>query len=192
MISISRLCAAAAVCLGLQGCGSPDNKYYTLNPTAPADAAAGQSGSNRTLAIQDISIPEALDRPQIVVGLDETRVDVREYDRWAEPFEGLVRRILTQNLMARLGPDKLLEKPDKNSLLLAMTIDAFGREGDRVVLRGRWTIKDQRKDGAAAPPHSFDRSLPLGQTDQLQATVAAMSRLLGGVSDEIARSRGGN
>jgi uncharacterized lipoprotein YmbA len=191
MISIFKICAAGGLCVALLGCASPDNKYYTLNPTAPV-VAAGQMGSSRTFAIQDVSIPEALDRPQIVVGLDENRVDVREYDRWVEPFDGLVRRTLAQNLMARLGPDRLLEKPDKESALLSIAIDAFGREADRVVLRGRWALKDQRKDAAAAPPHSFDKSLPLGQNDPLPITVADLSRWLGDLSDEIARSLGGH
>jgi uncharacterized lipoprotein YmbA len=171
------------------GCASPENKYYTLNPTAPIDSASiGPARLSHTVAIQDVSIPGVLDRPQIVVGIDETRVDVREYDRWAEPFEGLVRRTLSQDLMARLGPDRVPEMPNKDSALLSITIDAFGREGDRVVLRGRWTLNDRRKDAPPGMSHSFDQSLPLAQNDQLPATVAGMSRLLGNVSDDIARA----
>jgi uncharacterized lipoprotein YmbA len=177
----------AGAMLALIGCGSPQNTYYTLNQTALAGAV---SGSSRTVALDGVSIPGELDRPQIVVGLDDNRVDVREYDRWAEPLDSMVRRTLAENLRARLGPSQLLEKADKNSLLLSVAIDAFGRQGDRVVLRGRWTLKDQRTEGPSPSPHSFDQDLPVDRNAELPATVADMSRLLGGVADEIAQSIG--
>jgi uncharacterized lipoprotein YmbA len=184
MISMMKISFGAAAMLAMAGCGSPENKYYTLNQAPPASTGLG---SVHTVALDSVSIPGELDRPQIVVGLDDNRVDVREYERWAEPFESLVRRTLADDLRARLDPGKLLEKPDKDTLLLSVTIDAFGRQGERVILRGRWTLKDQ-KDGPAAPSHSFDQALPLDPNTQMPATVADMSRLLGQISDEIALS----
>lgn len=170
--------------LALAACGSPQNSYYMLSQTPPGGAVPG---SNRTVAIDDVSIPGQLDKPQIVIGLDENRVDVHEYDRWAEPFDGMVRRTLGEDLRARLGAGRVLEKPNKDSLALSVTIDTFGRQGDRVVLRGRWTLKEQGKDGAV-PPHSFDEDLALDPNAPIPATVAGMSRLLGQVSDEMALS----
>jgi uncharacterized lipoprotein YmbA len=102
----------------------------------------------------------------------------------------MIRRTLAEDLRARLGPGRLLETPDKNSVLLSVAIDAFGRQGDRVVLRGRWTLKDQRTEGPSPSPHGFDQDLPVDRNAELPATVADMSRLLGGVADEIARSIG--
>ncbi len=187
MISMMKIGLGAAAMLAMAACGSPENKYYTLNQMPQVNTAPS---SGHTVTLDNLSIPGELDRPQIVVGLDQNRVDVREYERWVEPFEGMVRRTLAGDLRARLGPGQLLEKPDKDSLLLSVAIDAFARQGDRVVLRGRWTLRDQ-KDGPAAPSHSFDQSLPLDPNAQMPATVADMSQLLGQVSDEIALSIGG-
>jgi uncharacterized lipoprotein YmbA len=192
MISIVKIGAAAGMMCALLGCGSPGNTYYVLNPTGPAKVTSvGRSSPIHTLAIDGVSIPGALDRPQLVVGLDENRVDVREYDRWAEPLDGMIRRTLAENLMARLGPDRVLETPNKDSSRLTITIDAFGREGQRVVLRGQWTLKDSGTDSPAPAPHSFDRDLPLDQNAQLPGAVAGMSQLLGAVSDDIASTIGG-
>jgi uncharacterized protein len=187
MISMIKIGLGIGAMLTIAACGSPQNAYYTLNQTPPPNAASGLS---HTVALDNVSIPGELDRPQIVVGLDENRVDVREYERWVEPFDGMVRRTLAEDLRARLGPGRLLEKPDKDTLLLSVTIDAFGRQGERVVLRGRWTVKDQ-KDGPAVPSHNFEQALPLDPNAQMPATIAGMSRLLGQFSDEVALSIGG-
>ena len=70
--------------------------------------------------------------------------------------------------------------------LISVTIEAFGQEGDRAVLRGQWTLKSQQK-AAPAVPHSFSRDEALGKAETPDM-VAAMSRLVGALGDEIARS----
>ncbi|MDB5394734.1 MAG: hypothetical protein JWM91_2240 [Rhodospirillales bacterium] len=176
-------CAAACLMLALAGCSSPENKYFTLSATEPT-ARAGQTGAARTIAINDVSIPAYLDRPQIVIKQDQNLADIREYERWMEPVDSMIRRVLVADLTARLGTGRVLDEPNKDSALLSITIEDFGPEGNHVVLRGQWTLKGQQKD-APAVPHSFSRDEPLGRSGTPD-TVAAMSRLVGEVSDEIA------
>ena len=176
---------AGCVLLALAGCSSPENKYFTLS-AADAAAPTGQAVSGRTIAIDDVSIPAYLDRPQIVIEQDPNRADVREYERWVEPLDGMIRRVLAADLAARLGSGRVLDKPGKDSGLLSVTIEAFGQEGDRVVLRGQWVLKGQQKD-APAVPHSYSRDEPLGKAETPDM-VAAMSRLVGALGDEIAGS----
>jgi uncharacterized lipoprotein YmbA len=187
MTWIFKLGFAGGLMLALAGCSSPENKYFTLSATDTA-APTRQAGPARTIAIDDISIPTYLDRPQIVVKQDPNRADVREYERWIEPLDGMIRRVLAADLTARLGSGRVLDKPGKDSALLSVTVEEFGQEGDRVVLRGQWTLKSQQKD-ASAVPHSFSRDEPLGKSETPDM-VAAMSRLVGALGDEIAAAAG--
>jgi uncharacterized lipoprotein YmbA len=171
--------------LALTACSSPENKYFTLSATEPA-APASQNGPARTIAIDDVSIPAYLDRPQIVVKQDPNRADIREYERWMEPLDGMIRRVLAADLAARLGAGRVLDRPGKDSALVSVTIEEFGQEGDHAVLRGQWMLKTAAKD-APAVPHSFSRVEPLGEAETPDM-VAAMSRLVGGLGDEVAGS----
>jgi uncharacterized lipoprotein YmbA len=177
--------AGAALVLALAGCGSPDNKYFTLSTEAPA--APASMTATRTVSVDEVTIPAYLDRPQIVVRQDATQADIREFERWMEPLDSMMRRVLSADLAARLGAGRVLDRPGKDTALIAVTIDEFGQNGDRVVLRGQWTVKAAGKDGPRTP-HSFSREEPLGQAE-MPNMVAAMSRLVGGLADEIAGER---
>ena len=175
---------AAALALALAGCSSPDNKYFTLSseaPGAPAAPAAAQ-----TVSVDEVSIPAYLDRPQIVVRQDANRADIREYERWVEPLDSMLRRVLAADLAARLGAGRVLDRPGKDAALIAVTIDEFGQDGDRAVLRGQWTVKTAGKDGPGTP-HSFSHDEPLGKAETPDM-VAAMSRLVGVLAGEIAEA----
>ncbi len=189
MTLILKMGVAGCVLLALAGCSSPDNKYFTLSATEPA-APAGQAVTGRTIAIDDVTIPAYLDRPQIVIEQDPNRADVREYERWVEPLDSMIRRVLTTDL-ATSGCSRAemrVDKPRKDSALLSVTIEEFGQDGDRAVLRGQWTVKTAGKD-APAVAHSFSRDEPLGKAETPDM-VAAMSRLVGALGDEIAGSVG--
>jgi hypothetical protein len=176
--------AGAALVLLLAGCSSPDNKYFTLSTEAPA--APASSAADRTISVDEVTIPSYLDRPQIVIRQDATRADVHEYERWLEPLDPMLRRVLSADLAGRLGEGHVLDRPRKDTTLITVNIDEFGQEGDRVVLRGQWTTKTARKDGSGVP-HSFVREEPLGKAETPDM-VAAMSRLVGGLADEIVGS----
>jgi len=174
--------AGAALMLALAGCSSPDNKYFTLStegPAAPASIAAG-----RTVSVDEVNIPSYLDRPQIVVRQGANGADVHEYERWLEPLDTMLRRVLAADLSARLGVEHVLDRPGKDTALITVNIDEFGQEGDRVVLRGQWAVKTAGKDGPGVT-RSFSREEPLGKSETPDM-VAAMSRLVGGLADEVA------
>jgi uncharacterized lipoprotein YmbA len=185
MTWIFKLGFAGSLMLALAACSSPENKYFTLSAT-DATAPARPANTARTIAIDDVSIPAYLDRPQIVIKQDPNRADIREYERWVEPLDGMIRRVLAADLATRLGAGRVLDKPGRDSALLSVTIDEFGQEGDRAVLRGQWVLKGQQKD-APAVPHSFSRDESLGKAETPDM-VAAMSRLVGALSEEIAGS----
>jgi uncharacterized lipoprotein YmbA len=184
MNQILRNSAAGFLLCGVFGCSSPTNTYFTLSSTeAPSPATARGSGASPSVAVVDVEIPAYLDRPQIVVKSDQNRADLHEYDRWVEPLAGMIQDTMRADLAARLGRDRVLDRPDAANYLLSITIDEFGPSEGRVTLRGQWTLSRQKEEHAPLP-HSFSRSIPLN-TMEISESVAAMSRLLGSLADDI-------
>ena len=76
------LCTLAAVAAG---CGSsPPSRFYTLSGTTAAAAAP----SNLSIAVGPVTIPGAVDRPQMVVTTGANQVELDEFNRWAAPLRG--------------------------------------------------------------------------------------------------------
>jgi uncharacterized lipoprotein YmbA len=116
-MKITNLIGALTVIAGLAGCAAPASQYYTLMPTT--QAASAQVAHNGTFAIRvlPVSVPEQVDRPQIVLGTPgSSRVTLLNSSLWASPLSEEIRQALSSELSARLGvlsipggpvPDKL-------------------------------------------------------------------------------------
>lgn len=75
LAAITTLCALTALAAG---CGStPASRFYTLN--SPATPAA--TPSNVSVSVGPVSIPGAVDRPQIVVSTGANQVGLDEFNR---------------------------------------------------------------------------------------------------------------
>ncbi|WNC94140.1 PqiC family protein [Paraburkholderia sp. FT54] len=86
---------------GLGACKSPPTSFYTLSP----DRALASSGSTHPIAvvIGPVSIPEIVDRPQIVTRLGDHEVEVNEFARWAQPLNGDIGRVIAADLAVLLN-----------------------------------------------------------------------------------------
>src|SRR4051812_18801060 len=96
-MSKSVLLAALLAVTLLAGCGtSPNATFYTLSAVeAPATAAAKTVSS---VAIGVVTVPDALDRPQIVTRTGANQVTINEFERWAGPLKSEIARTLAENL----------------------------------------------------------------------------------------------
>lgn len=84
----------------LAGCASPPSRFYTLSAGSPAGAATMAPTS---IAIDRVSIPAAVDRPEIVVTSGPNQVALQEFERWAAPLEDEIARVVAGNLGRLLG-----------------------------------------------------------------------------------------
>ncbi|MCB1821939.1 MAG: membrane integrity-associated transporter subunit PqiC, partial [Candidatus Competibacteraceae bacterium] len=69
----------------LAGCGStPPTAFYTLSPLSASlpTAQTSASRSDVTIGVGPVTVPEFLDRPQIVTRTTANRLDVDEFHRW--------------------------------------------------------------------------------------------------------------
>lgn len=173
----------------LAACGSsPQHQYYLLNSNQQAPAM-GQSPS---LGVGPITIPEYLNRSGMVYSENGNRLHVARYERWAEPLEDGIQRVLGLNLSAALGTQNIRPHPwQRNDIpefavqVWLLSLDAGNNSAELVA---EWRVT-RTGDGASTPvAQRISRlSAPLpGPGWQAADTAAAYSDLLQRLSDEIA------
>lgn len=178
-------CLAALL---LAACGSsPKERYYTLEAAAsPPARVAGASALS--IAVGPVTVPEAVDQPQIVARIDANQVAMYEYQRWASPLKGEIARVIAANLAQELGTARVwsyaqtaLPNPDFQVLVDVQRFDSV--LGEAVTIDALWTIRP----AAGGPPKTGRSSVRQATAgDGFDALAAAHSRALARVSQDIA------
>ena len=184
-----QLCVLAALA-ALSGCGtSPATRFYVLTPQPTANAVEPVSVSDRlTIGIRRVTLPEELDRAEIVTRTGANTVHIAEFDRWAAPLRDSIRQQIAADLATLLPRARVEAYPwtpgtvaDREVVVDIAQLD--GALGGRCTLRARWTVLTRTPT----------RSTVAGQTTLSEACgpdyaslVAAQSRLLGALSAQIA------
>ena len=166
----------------LAGCAAtPKTRYYLLSVEPPAsDAPALAPAGSLTLAA--LHLPATTDRPQLVVRTGALTVDIREFDRWAEPFDTMVRHTLVQDLELRRG----VSVPGRDERRLFVEIDEFMADtAGQARLSGHWWMLTAGEDQSQKLERSFALTQPMTSSVGVEVP-AAMSTLLGKLADEIA------
>lgn len=174
---------AVAVTL-LAGCaGSPPNRYYTLSVESPCPAISPPAYMD-SLEPATIRLPGVLDRPQLVVRTAPQTVDIREFDRWAEPLDQMATRVLAEDI----APCQSTSGPEKPKYLLSVSIDEFMADtSGQARLTGHWWTLQKGEEKPVQPGHSFSLSERVDKAGSAES-VAAMSALLGRLAGEIVGS----
>jgi len=85
------------------GCASSPARFYTLSATA----APAAETSKLSVAVGPVSIPTAVDRPQIVVSTSPNQVTLDDFNRWASPLQDNIASVVAENLVALLGTPRV-------------------------------------------------------------------------------------
>lgn len=179
------LCLAVAL---LAGCSSsPKATFYTLNVAATNGTSAPPLNS---VAIGPITLPDLLDRPQLVVRTSANRVDILESHRWAESPKSEIPRIIAANLGILLKPARVSTYPQNAGLeadyRVLLDIQRFEMSvGEGVGLEVLWSVR--RNDGGVPKAGRTVVSEP-ANTAGYDALVAAQSRALAAVSRDLAQA----
>ena len=168
----------------LAGCaGSPPNKYYTLSVESPCPSVSPPAPKS-SLDSATIRLPGVLDRPQLVVRTGPQTVDIREFDRWAEPLDQMAGRVLADDIAACQGTPG----PEKPTYSLSVSLDEFMADtSGEAHLAGRWWTLRKGEEKSVRPSHPFSLSEKVDQARGAES-VAAMSALLGRLAGEIVGS----
>lgn len=184
------VCIGTTACISLGPKADP-TRFFTLTPLARSEEAAHQSSlgpGTVILGVGPITLPGYLDREQLVTRVSETRFDVAENDRWAEPLGGDVARVLSQNLAALLGDRvRLYPWPNNQQPTYQVEIEVLRFEADttrNAQLAARWTLRDVAGRETLSVRESRLAEPVKGSTTE--ESVMALSRLLGAFGSEIA------
>ena len=89
------LAALLAASLLLAACAStPATQFYTLE----ALSASGTFTSTSAVRIGHVTVPELVDRPQMVLRSGTNQVNLLEQRRWAESLRSAIARVVAANL----------------------------------------------------------------------------------------------
>ncbi|MBI2799270.1 MAG: membrane integrity-associated transporter subunit PqiC [Gammaproteobacteria bacterium] len=84
---------------------TPPSHFYALESTASSGGVhpPRMMPANTTVYIGPVTVPEAIDRPQLVVRQTDNELGVLEGQRWVEPLKIAIGRVLATTLTAELG-----------------------------------------------------------------------------------------
>lgn len=162
---------------------SPPSRFYLLEALEPPTAAA----DGPSVGVRPVRVAEYLDRPAIVTRTGETGVALAEFDRWAEPLDESIARVMAANLGALLGSERVRRYPWRDGGLdLELELDVWRFDGPQegpVELEAHWRVR-----GAAGVVERTTRLREPVEGGGYGARVTAMSRALRELSREVARA----
>lgn len=99
MRHLARLAVLCALAAAWAGCATPRSAFYTLSP----EALAAPASAVFPVRVGPVSVPEVVDRPQIVVRTGPNRISIDEFNRWASPLRDDIARVVALDLASLLG-----------------------------------------------------------------------------------------
>lgn len=176
----------AAVCvLLLTGCffSTKNSTFYLLETRGTAEPVTQKKFS---IAVQDISIPDYLQKPQIVLqAQDSPELKVSEFNRWGSNLQGMIQNTLIedmQSLMPNAFIKPLMFGQTAQSTIQVNIEKLSGYLKQQAVLKG--TYKIISPNGKILKEENFDLSTPAGKT--YGSYVKAQSNLIAALAQEIA------
>ncbi|MEZ5846200.1 MAG: PqiC family protein [Geminicoccaceae bacterium] len=161
---------------------TPPTHFYTLSTQPPADApVAGDKTDGLVLALAPIGLPDYLNRPQLIVRLDETRMDLADLDNWIEPLDTLIQRTMAVDMQSEPGIMMVLRLPERRQSAYDYGIEVnftrFESNIDGMAwLDADWTMVDAM-DAEIARQH-VSRQITVEDPADKASHVRALSQLI--------------
>jgi uncharacterized lipoprotein YmbA len=180
---------AAALLLVVAGCSqSPPTEFYTLSGMQLPPG--GSSARKTVVGVGPVTLPDYLDRPQIVTRASGNRVILASFHSWVEPVDGMFTRVLVGNLSSLLATDNVVTLPQRRPMPLdyQVEVDVARFDADvtgRAVLDARWRVFGKDGDLLVGEGRSTIVE-PVAEPGSYEAIVAAMSQALAQMSSTIA------
>ena len=175
-----------------RGPAQPTNFYvltslYSLeaNPQATAEL------KDISIAVGPIRMPQLLDRAQLVIRVNQNKIQTVEFSQWSEPLRVNFVRVLAENLSILLDSEQMSIFPFLKEALFdyQVTVEVTRFDGnfeEGAQMRTSWTIWGPKRRQVLLKKYSrFSESLT---SNDIEALVAAKSRLIAKLSKEIAEA----
>ena len=140
------------------------------------------------MVVGPVSVPAAVDQPQIVVSTGANQVTFDEFNRWASPLQDNIARVVAENLVAALGTPRVTLFPQTLNvdadIRVAIEVRNFeSTPGKTASLDAIWTVR-RSEDGKTETGRTSVRE-PV-QDSSYEALAAAHSRAVARLSQDIA------
>jgi uncharacterized lipoprotein YmbA len=181
------IAALILVASALTACSSPTPRYYTLS--APEQPAAKALYS---VTVGPVTVPESVDRPQLVLRTGANEVTIAEQSRWVESPRSQIPRVIAANLAQALGDAYVSAYPQgadgEADYRVTVDIQRFeSTPGEAATIEALWTVSAAKgKGGAPRSGRSLAREPTQGR--DFSALVAAHGRALASISRDIAEA----
>jgi uncharacterized lipoprotein YmbA len=179
-------CAVPVVLCLFAGCKSPNSSFYTLSP----DASLRTTGApmQTAVVVGPVTVPELVDRPQMVTRVSDNEVALNEFARWGEPLRSGIARTIAADLEQLLGSADVsvagqaaLVREASRVRVDIVRFDAV--PGDAATVDAQWVVRVPGKPLPISGRTIAREPVPTASNDAL---VAAYSRALATVSRDIA------
>ena len=194
-ISMLRLPIGIILLLLVYGCIStattPDSSFYllTVSNDSMASEPVTRAYGDKYIGIGPVTLPDYLDRPQIVTRSDNTELYLAELHRWAEPLQENFIRVLAEYISSATGSEKIIILPSRNrgNLEIQIMVDVIQFDTDSsgdANLTAYWSVENQ--DGSKLVENTRS-TLTSGvpRPDDYSSVVQTLSQLIGRLAGEI-------
>jgi uncharacterized lipoprotein YmbA len=179
--------AIVALLAGASCTATPPPNFYQLEEAASTQL----SGLERGLAIGvgPVEMAAYLDRPQIVIRGDGHKLELSEFNRWAEPLKDSISRVLIVNLSNMLESTRVYKIPRRNKSIplefrIEIDIARFdGNLGGDALLVARWTLYGRDEKAVLTRVSIISEDSGGEGFDKL---ISAQNRALQKLSQEVA------
>jgi len=169
----------------------PDpSRLFVLEVVAAADAVPVQSTGSGSIGLGPIRLPDYLvDRREIITRRNPTEVAASAIDRWAEPLDSAIPRVLALDLSTQLGQRPVVLYPwyetQEPDFQVAVDFERFEIDSDgKAALVARFEARGLH--GARRTLYRETRASRTPATGDPAALVEALSGALAELSRDIA------
>ena len=185
-MTVIKFATATVFAVFIAACSSaPVEHFYTLEPIAATASAVGKTGP--AVSIGPVTLPEAVDRAQMVVRVGSNQVLQVEERRWAETLRFAIPRVVSSDIGRYLPGATVSVRADsavepQAKYRVAIDVLRFdSRLADGITLEARWRIQG---GGTAVQSGTATITEP-ANGGGYEDLAAAHGRALAGISQQI-------
>jgi len=176
------LAAVASLLLG--ACASQRDRFYVLS--AMPEAAHQPRPAITTQLALGVTLPEEVDRREMVLGAQGDQVVILEHERWAASLSDLIAETLGLDIERR-RPDLLaVDRPlDRSNARVRIKVDIVrlsARAPGNVTLEAHWRIVNPQSKGDEVGAQTF--TAPVESADYA-AVARALSAAVSSLADRL-------
>lgn len=189
---MKRLLPAVPFAILLAACAttSPETHFYTLSVENSPAGEVKSDGAALKISVWQVTLPEIVDRNQMVVRVDANRVEIADFHRWAEPLRRAIPRVLAENLAQQLGSGYLVFAgqpaaltPEVRVSLDLQKFDALMGEG--VAVEALWTVRAPKGELRTGQASVVERAAMGNHAAIAAAYSRALARLARAVGETV-------